>query len=79
MVQKGRAPKLTVLEAKSLGHRHALYVVSYEQQRMMLAASPTGVTLISHLPAAEPESPTATPPAAPLFAQTLQQMLTRKP
>jgi len=78
MVQKGRAPKLTVLEAKALGNRHALYVIAYEQQRMMLAASPTGVTLISHLPAAEPES-VVPAPAAPLFAQTLQQMLTRKP
>jgi len=76
MIQKGRAPKLSVLETKSLGNRHALYVVAYEQQRMMLAASPAGINLISHLPSADSE-PLAAPPA-PLFAQTLQQMLSRK-
>ena len=52
-LQKGRLAKLNVLEVRSLGNRHALYVVGYEQQRMMLAASPSGVTLISHLPSAD--------------------------
>lgn len=50
VLHKGLSPKLQVLEAKSLGHRHALYVVGYEDQRLLLAASPTGVTLLSHLP-----------------------------
>lgn len=77
MVQKGRSPKLNVLETKSLGNRHALYVVGYEQQRLMLAASPAGVTLISHLPSAESEAAPA--PATPAFAETLQRMLAQKP
>lgn len=77
--QRGPAPKLNVLEVKSLGQRHALYVVAYEQQRMLLAASPTGVTMLTHLPAAstEPEAePPGTPP--PHFALALLQAVTRK-
>src|SRR3954466_6384829 len=30
-VQRGRAPKLNVVEVRSLGGRHALYVVAYER------------------------------------------------
>jgi flagellar biogenesis protein FliO len=77
MAQKGRTPKLLVLEAKSLGNRHAIYVVGYEQQRLMLASSPTGVTLISHLPTVDTEA-AATVPVAPPFAETLQRMLSQK-
>lgn len=47
---KGRAPRLNVHEVKSLGHRHALYVVGYDQQRMLLSSSPTGVTMLTLLP-----------------------------
>ena len=77
VVRNGSSPRLNVLETRPLGNRHGLYVVRYEQQRMLLASSPTGVALISHLPDCEP-------PAAPLtvsdnapFAQTLQRVLVR--
>ncbi len=73
---RGQVPKLNVLEAKSLGNRNTLYVIGYEQQRLLLASSPTGVTLVSHLPNAEPGEATA--PAAPSFAEALQQVLARK-
>jgi flagellar biogenesis protein FliO len=74
-LQKGRLAKLNVLEVRSLGNRHALYVVGYEQQRMMLAASPSGVTLISHLPSVDaPEAALAEPD----FSDTLQTVLARK-
>jgi flagellar biogenesis protein FliO len=74
-LQKGRPAKLNVLEVRSLGNRHALYVVGYEQQRMMLAASPSGVTLISHLPSADaPEAALVEPD----FSDTLQTVLSRK-
>jgi flagellar biogenesis protein FliO len=70
--QKLRAPKLNVLEVKSLGHRHALYVIAYEQQRLLLAASPTGVTLLTQLPAAGPGAPEPEPASAPMnFAEVL--------
>jgi flagellar biogenesis protein FliO len=72
---KGQAPKLKVLEVRSLGHRHALYVVAYEQQRLMLASSPTGVSLLTHLPAADTNEPE---PAAPTFAEALQGVLAGK-
>ena len=74
--RRGALPKLNVLEVKSLGPRQAIYVVAYEQQRMLLASSPAGVALLSHLPEAEEEN---TAPAARLsFAAALQQVLARK-
>lgn len=77
VVQRGQAPKLNVLEVKSLGNRNALYVIGYEQQRLLLSSAPTGVTLVSHLPNAEPGE--AATPAPPSFAEALQHVLARKP
>lgn len=76
VVQRGQAPKLHVLEVKSLGQRNALYVIGYEQQRLLLSSSPTGVTLLSHLPNAEAGEAASSAP--PNFAAALQQVLTRK-
>ena len=74
--RRGALPKLSVLEVKSLGPRQAIYVVGYEQQRMLLASSPAGVALLSHLPEAEEEK---TAPATRLsFAEAFQQVLARK-
>jgi len=64
VVQRGQASKLSVLEVRPLGQRHALYVVGYEQQRLLLAASPAGVTLVSHLPAAAANGPNPAPAPA---------------
>jgi flagellar biogenesis protein FliO len=72
----GAAPKLAVLEAKSLGQRQSLYIVGYEQQRMLIASSSAGVTLLSHLPAAEAEPVSAAPKMT--FAEAFQQVLARK-
>ncbi|HWC60499.1 MAG TPA: flagellar biosynthetic protein FliO [Verrucomicrobiae bacterium] len=80
-IQRGRAPKLNVLETRPLGGKHALYVIGYEQERFLLSASPTGVTLITHLPtAAENASAdsTTTTQAPPSFAQALTQVLKGK-
>ena len=79
VLAQGAPPKLNVLEVRSLGQRHALYVVAYEQQRLLLAASPTGVTLLTHLPAASggPEIRAAGAPP-PDFATALLQAMTRK-
>lgn len=76
-VRRGALPKLNVLEVKSLGQRQAIYVVAYEQQRMLLASSPAGVTLLSHLPEAGEEEKAA--PATRLtFAEAFHQVLARK-
>jgi flagellar protein FliO/FliZ len=78
-VQKGAGPKLNVLEVRSLGQRQALYIVGYQQQRMLLASSPAGITLLSHLPAAEEEAEKAAATAPRMsFAEAFQQVLTRK-
>jgi flagellar biogenesis protein FliO len=80
-ITRGRAPKLNVLETRPLGGKHALYVIGYEQERFLLSASPTGVTLITHLPtAAEKDSAetTDTTQAPPSFAQALTKVLKGK-
>ncbi len=79
-IQRGHAPKLNVLETRPLGARQALFVVAYEQQRFLVATSPAGVNLLSHLPDAETASAEAgEKSAAPMpFAQALQQVLKGK-
>lgn len=78
----GHAPQLQLLETRALGHRHVLYVVGYQQQRLLLAASPGGVALVSHLPPGDPDE--AAPEVATTqvssagFVQALQQAVQRK-
>jgi flagellar biogenesis protein FliO len=79
-VQNGRRPRLNILETRSLGARQAVFVVGYQQQRFLVAASPAGVNLLSHLPDAEADAAEAVEKtAAPMsFAQALTQVLKRK-
>lgn len=75
---KGRSPKLDVVEVKSLGARQALYVVGYEEQRFLLASSPAGIALLTHLP---PGEPAATEPAASArlsFGEILTKAVARR-
>jgi flagellar biogenesis protein FliO len=74
--RRGALPKLSVLEVKSLGQRQAIYVVAYEQQRMLLASSPAGVVLLSHLP--EEDAVNTVPATRFSFAEAFQQVLARK-
>jgi flagellar biogenesis protein FliO len=73
----GRAPKLNVLEVRSLGGRQALYVVGYERERYLLSSSQTGVNLVTHLPLADESTTTTAEGAKPAiaFSQVLTQML----
>lgn len=75
-VRRGRAPKLNVLEIRSLGGRQSIYVVGYEQERFLLASSPAGVNFLTHLPAAgnEPEGAESKPvvPFSTALAQVLK-------
>ena len=80
-IQRGRAPKLNVIETRPLGGKHALYVIGYEQERFLLSASPTGVSLLTHLPTAtqdSSETTTDTTQAPPSFAQALTKVLKGK-
>ena len=80
-VHRGHAPKLNILETRSLGGRHSIFVVGYEQERFLISSSPAGVSLLSHLPSASPETENVAPektPAAPSFGQALAQMLKGK-
>ncbi len=78
VIAKGHAPKLSVLETKSLGQRHAIYVVGYEQQRLLVAASPSGVTMLTTLPAAEVDATEEVPVVKNNFTDALRQALQRK-
>lgn len=53
---RGRTARLRMLEMRSLGNRHALFVVGYDQQRLLIASSPAGITLLERLPS-EPDIP----------------------
>jgi len=80
-LQRGRAPKLNILETRPLGARQSIFVVGYEQQRFLVATSPAGVNLVSHLPdaAAHAEEEPGEKPAGPMpFAQALAQVLKGK-
>ena len=66
--------------ARPLGARQSLFVVAYEQQRFLIATSPAGVNLVSHLPDAEaaPVQPAEKTSGPMPFAQALQQVLKGK-
>jgi len=72
--------RLSIVEARSLGPRQALFVVGYDRQRFLVASSPNGVSLVSALPeATENEMAAAETKAAPVsFALLLQNALGRK-
>jgi flagellar biogenesis protein FliO len=79
-VQRGRQPKLNILETRSLGARQAVLVVAYERQRFLVATSAAGVNLLSHLPDAETTEtePAAQPGARMAFGLALAQVLKKK-
>ena len=79
-VQRGRAPKLNVLEVRSLGGRHAIYVVGYERERLLLASGPTGVSFLSQLPLADEDSAKESEekPVAPSFSAALAKVMRGK-
>ena len=53
-------------------------VVGYDQQRMLLSTSPTGISLVTHLPEApHAEATNEAPSTSVSFADVFQQ-LTRK-
>ncbi|MEW6159434.1 MAG: flagellar biosynthetic protein FliO [Verrucomicrobiota bacterium] len=79
--KQNQAPRLQIVEMKPLGNRQALYVVAYEQQRLLVATSQTGIALLTHLPDGENvihENKSAVTNAPISFAQALQQVLARK-
>jgi flagellar biogenesis protein FliO len=75
---KGQSPKLSILETKSLGQRHAIFVVGYEQQRLLIASSPSGVTMLTTLPAAAANATEEESVARTNFTDVLRQALQPK-
>ena len=77
-LQRGHQPKLSIIETRALGGRQALYVVGYEQGRFLIASTPAGVSLLSHLPDAAAGEAPAVEKAPPTFALSLAQLLKGK-
>jgi len=82
-IHRGRSTQLQILETRALGNRHVLYVIGYQQQRLLLAASPSGVALVSHLPSGDDAPAAAAEPApanvaSPNFVRALQQAIQKK-
>jgi flagellar biogenesis protein FliO len=78
VVRRGQVPQLNVLEVRSLGGRHALYVVGYEQERFLIASSPAGISLVSHLQSPGDAAPDKNDGVRVSFAQTLTHLLNGK-
>src|SRR3954470_592413 len=36
-VRNGHAPRLNIFESKSMGHRHSIFVVGYDEQRFLVS------------------------------------------
>jgi flagellar biogenesis protein FliO len=81
MPNRAAVARLKVLESRSLGNRHSICVVAYDQQRILLSTSPTGVTMLTHLPEGAPEpvdeavAPATPAPALPNFSSAFFQAL----
>jgi flagellar biogenesis protein FliO len=86
-VRRHGASALQILEVKGLANRQALYLVSCDNERLLIGASAAGLNTLCHLPAAkacETVSPDSSdtelcavsPPGS--FSRTLQAVLGRK-
>lgn len=67
--------QLAILETRSLGQRHTLYVVAHRQKRFLIGTSTNGLSLISPLPDEDPLPPgheKNSPPAD--FAELLSRL-----
>ena len=69
--------KLQVLEGKSIGPRQAIYVVAYEEQRLLIGSTAQGLTLLTHLPEGAPQ-PAGERIVPVSFGEALMQALGRK-
>jgi flagellar biogenesis protein FliO len=78
LVRNGRPPRLNILELKSLGQRQALYVVGYERQRMLIASSPAGITMLTNLSASDVNTAEEESTLKPSFTDALRQAIQRK-
>ncbi len=73
----GKAAQLKIVEVKPLGHRQHVFVLGYQEKRLLVASSPTGVTFLTELPDDVPSFLPPDPPLPPGFSQALQQWTSR--
>jgi flagellar biogenesis protein FliO len=75
--RQGRAPRLNILESRSIGGRQSLFVVGYDQQRFLVSSSPAGVQMLTPLPDAHAEE-VSQPIPTHSFAQAFEKVLAAK-
>ena len=79
--RKNGAPRLNILESRPLGNRLAIYVVGYDEQRLLIGSSPAGLNLLSQLPPGTTPAPAPAPAPASAsgtsFGEQLQRLLKR--
>ena len=75
-----RPARIRVLETRSLAQRQTLYLISCEGQRLLIAGSPMGISLVSQLPAQPVEDLPEAMPSSPTlhFVEALNNALGRK-
>ena len=71
-------PRLAVLESRSLGPRLAVYVIGYDQQRLLVGSSPAGLVVLSALPPARPGAAASSAAPAPAPAAAAPDALRRR-
>lgn len=74
---QSKTAHLKILETRSLGYRNSLFVVGYENRRFLLAASSTGINLVSPLPDSMAED--ADVRSGETFAERLDAAKEQKP
>lgn len=82
--RKSGTRKLSVVDVRMIGNRQSVFVLGYESQRFLVASTPSGMSLLAHLPSAEETAAEAAPEApermgfTPVFAEAFQQALGRR-
>jgi flagellar biogenesis protein FliO len=81
LLRNGRPARLKVLEVCHLGQRQAIYVIGYDQQRLLVSTSTQGVQMLTTLPedANDPLPPVADASFSANFLRLLQPGGHQKP
>ncbi|HEY1171668.1 MAG TPA: flagellar biosynthetic protein FliO [Verrucomicrobiae bacterium] len=74
----GDTRKLNVMESRNLAPRQALYVIGYERQRYLVASTPTGISLLTALPAAETDEAPSDKVTTASFTEALMQAVQKQ-
>ena len=78
LAKRGHAPRLIIEEARSIGNRSTLYLVSHRDRSILIASSPQGVHFLTDLSYAGP-APMAPTNEASVFEKALRDKTPHTP